>query len=112
MAQWHTPQSIVAEWRDARNIDSAQLAALLNASREQIVYFGWGELRTPEQIAAEGLPDRVRQAHLMQTRALWTASQVGGNDEQGMPGSTVTVRPMDWQVQNLLRPRRGLPGIG
>ena len=63
---------------------------------------------------AEGAaaPENYVAAQVLQTRALLRAGLAGDGDRAGGYGETVTVFPMDWQVKNLLRPKRGKPSFG
>ena len=58
------------------------------------------------------VPENWVAAQVLQTRSLVRAGIVGGGDQAGNYGETVTVFPMDWQVKNLLRPMRGRPYFG
>jgi hypothetical protein len=42
----------------------------------------------------------------MQARAVYNSVKAGSGDQVGPDGLTVTVYPMDWNVKNLLRPRK------
>ena len=63
---------------------------------------------------AEGVkaPENWVAAQVLQTRALVRAGVVGDGDRAGLTGEGVAVFPMDWQVKNLLRPRKGKPYFG
>jgi hypothetical protein len=109
MAAFHDSDSIVAEWPEAASIVSAQLQDLLDVAAEQCITYA--PLAEGENVA--DVPDRYRLAQKLQAQALFRASQVQGDqDTEGMQGYTVTVRPMDWTVRNLLRPARGIPVLG
>jgi len=45
-------------------------------------------------------------AQILHAKGLARAGFVGASDQTGFPGETVTVYPMDWQVKNLLRPKK------
>ena len=53
------------------------------------------------------VPQNYVAAQALQARALARAGVAGSGDQTGGYGDTVTVFPMDWQVKNLLRPRKG-----
>lgn len=66
----------------------------------------------PELPVGADIPDNWAAAQVLQARALVRAGVVGSGDQLGGYGEAVTVYPMDWQVKNLLRPRRGRPYFG
>lgn len=57
------------------------------------------------------VPESWRLAQAQQARALWRSGAAGSNDQIGGDGLTITVFPMDWNVKNLLRPKRGVPTL-
>ena len=70
------------------------------------------EAFAPALEADAQVPENYVAAQIMQARALVRAGIVGSGDQIGGYGDTVTVFPMDWQVKNLLRPKRGVPYFG
>ena len=108
MATWHTPSTARAEWRDAPEDDV--LASFLVAARHQCEAFG----ETRLVVDPTAIPEDYRIAHLMQTRAIFQAQSTATNPEgeYEVGGQSVRVYPMDWQVKSLLRPARGVPGLG
>lgn len=108
------PTDIPAEYDRVRpywaNVDEVPdlgaLAAVLTAAAGQCEAFA------PALPAAPApLPHGYLLAQGMQARALWRSGTVGGGDQYGAEGYTVTVFPMDWTVKALLRPKAGRPVV-
>lgn len=101
---WITLEEAREAWADAP-LDDADLSRFLEAAEAQCVAYmpATDELWEPEA--------RHIQALLLQARALWRSAKAGSGDTIGPDGFTVTVFPMDWNVKNLLRPKRGKPVI-
>lgn len=111
MAEWHTPQSAAAQWKNAPEGDL--LASLLEAAKEQCIEFA-PAVTPPAAGEPENIPNRYRLAQLLQAQALWTAQQGPGPDDMfgGGDAGGVRVYDMGQPIRRLLRPARGLPGIG
>lgn len=107
---WHDETTARATWRDAPA--SAELLELLETSKEQCIQYATDLPPTEYVEPVEGISASWRMAHLLQARALQVAKRAGNQDTLGMDGMTVSVKPMDWHVKQLLRPRRRRPGIG
>lgn len=99
---WVDPVALAerAEW--ARDLDPDDLDEVLAAAFEQCEAYLNGRVPTDPTTASA----RLRLAQTMQARALVRSAYVGGGDQSGIDGMSVTVFPMDWTVKNLLRPRR------
>lgn len=102
---WVTLGEARAQWADAP-VDDEYLADLLDSAFDQC------EAYAPALAEDEAAPVRYRVAQVMQARAIYRAMKTGDNDSLGADGFTVTVFPMDWNIKNLLRPRRGVPIVG
>lgn len=98
---WVTAGEVTALWPESIDLEPDVLATLLAAATEQCAEFA------PTLPVGAAVPTAWRLAVVMQARALYRASIAGGNDQVGMDGMTVTVFPLDWQVQRLLRPKKG-----
>jgi hypothetical protein len=107
---WHTADTARVNWKQAPT--GAELPELLDAAREQCLEFATGLDAALYVMPVTGIPARWRTAHLLQTRALWTAKQTAPQDGIGLDGAQVRVYPMDLTVKALLRPKRARPGIG
>ncbi|GAA2172421.1 hypothetical protein GCM10009846_10290 [Agrococcus versicolor] len=98
-AQWHTIDSARHDW-DGAPQDDARLFDLLAVAREQC------EAYAPVLPLGAPVPLRYRQAQLLQARNVWNASRTDpGASTMGADGFQVTVYPLDWTVQQMLRPR-------
>lgn len=65
----------------------------------------------PVLASPEEPPTHYVIAQAYQARAVARAALAGGQDQIGADGFGVTVFPLDWTVKQLLRPKRGRPGI-
>ena len=92
-----------SDWDDAP-LDDDTLSELADAAWMQCWTYA------PTLPLGAVVPDNYRLAVKMQTRALWRSVNSNGGDQIGGEFS-VTVFPMDWTVQALLRPKRGKPVI-
>ena len=126
MAVWHTVESARSQWADAPTDEDdeapdASLEELLSVAKLAVRAYApalpdEGGLIIDEDgyiVPAEGseIPDNYRVAQLMQARNIWNAAKAspsGGfdNGEYGLQSF-----PLDWQIRQLLRPKRGLPAI-
>lgn len=61
---------------------------------------------------AESIPDGYRQAQLMQARNVWNSSKASPTGDFDGTSYGITSYPLDWQVRQLLRPKRGVPVLG
>lgn len=91
---------------DEADPDDLTLATYLGAAQEQCEAFA------PELPQDDPIPDRYRLAVVMQARGLWQASVVTPDGTVGAEGFTIRVHPMDWNVKNLLRPKRPIGYFG
>lgn len=96
---------LASAWPGLYNLTGDQLDLYLSAAADQCAEFA------PALPPGAPIPDRYRLAQALQARALARAgTTVGGSDALGEDAATVF--PMDWTVKNILRPKRGKPGIG
>lgn len=97
---WYTLYEAREDWEQAPRHDH-KLYELLATAREQCLEY--------DPLAEGGpVPDRHRQAQLMQARNLWNAARVdpanGGIDGESF---IITPHPLDWTIKQILRPQRG-----
>lgn len=87
---------------DAGDLEEDVLEAYLNVAKEACIAYA------PPLREGETVPDSWRMAQAMQARNNFQAGAAAPADagEGGTYG--VTARPLDWQVKQLLRPRRGV----
>jgi hypothetical protein len=100
-----TDDARASTWKDAATIDDTALDKLLDVATEQCQAFA--------PVLPEGMdvPARYTQAVVLQARELWAAAR---RDGDVITGDTYALRARDLTatVRQLLRPRRGRPGIG
>lgn len=99
---WHTLASARELWADAPD-DDVQLFELLDSAHTACVEFA------PVIDGAKPIPSNYRQAQLLQARAVWNSTKANAQDQIGGDGMAVTVFPLDWNVKQLLRPKKGMP---
>jgi hypothetical protein len=110
MAQWHTVASARDEWPDApvdEDDGDDLLTSLLAVAQDAVIAYA-PAVETP----LTDIPDGYRHAQLMQARNVWNSSKAkpSGDFDGGEYG--LSSFPLDWQVRQLIRPKRGKPWIG
>lgn len=107
MAEWLTTDDpdLHALWPDA-GMNDDRTTLYLNAAKEACLAYAPA---LPE--GAEGIPDSWRLAQLLQARNIYNATKAGPSGDADGSGYGITSFPLDWQVQQLLRPRRGIGAI-
>lgn len=114
---WNTLTEARGLWADAGNMADTTLQLLLDsAHRDCFKYLdpldGLDPLRDgAEPAPAEDLSASLRLAEVYQARARYQAVKAAGNSQVGQDGMTITVFPLDWQVQQLVRPKEGRPSV-
>ncbi len=98
---WHNLASARDEWADAP-YDDVQLAELLDVAKGAVIAFA---------PVSETVPVNYRKAQLVQARNVWNAAKVAPSGDMGDGTYVITPRPLDWHVQQLLRPKKGVPSI-
>ena len=102
---WQSLGSARQQWADAP-FDDALLYELLDIAGGQVVAFA------PALALDARIPTDYKRAQLMQSRNLWNATKDNGNQEMGADGFTIPIKPLDWHIRQLLRPKRGIPVVG
>jgi hypothetical protein len=106
MASWNTLAEARAIWADAANLADTSLQLLLDSAH--IDCFTWLDPIDGVDPPGEAVNASMKLAEIYQARARLTAVTSAGEGNQiGADGMTVTVFPLDWQVQQLLRPKSG-----
>ncbi|MFJ3392025.1 hypothetical protein [Leifsonia aquatica] len=101
---WHTLASARDDWRDAPPYD-AWLYELLWVAKENVLAFA------PALELDERPPINYRRAQIMQARNLWNAGKVDpGTGDQGTDTFVLSPFPLDWNIKQVLRPKRAIPG--
>lgn len=103
---WVTLSQARALWRDAVDQDDDELTTYLLSAYESCAEFA------PELADGAPVPESWRLAQVMQARAQMRSLTAGRDDNMAADGLTVTVYPLDWNVRQLLRPKRGRPRVG
>ncbi|NYF29237.1 hypothetical protein [Microbacterium sp. JAI119] len=106
MAEWLTAddEDLPTLWPDVpMNDDAATL--YLNAAKEACLAYA------PALAEGASIPDGWRLAQALQARNTYNSSKAapGGDFDGG--GYGISAFPLDWQVKQLLRPRRALGAI-
>jgi hypothetical protein len=105
---WVTTEQAEALWADAAHLDPDVLETLLESAHTDVVAFlPDGAEETP----AEDVPASWRLAEVYQARSRYTALLAGNDGNVGVGEQTFPVFPLDWQVRQLLRPKRGKPSV-
>jgi hypothetical protein len=101
---WATLDDAREGWPDAPESD-ALLFELLEAA--QVACVSWA----PALPEGAPIPAGHKIAQVMQARAVWNSVKAGGESVFGADGFTVRVFPLDFNVKQLLRPKRAKPVI-
>ena len=109
MATWHDSESARDQWVDAPD-DDAHLVELLEVARAAVIAYA-PALPAPEGEGTPTIPTTYRYAQLMHARNLWNATKVDPAGTFGEGEFVVQPRPLDWHVQQVLRPKRGVPSV-
>lgn len=104
MTAWATPAEAKVHWADAAALEPERLEELLEVAEEQC--------RQYAPAHAEPVPARYKLAVVYQAREVYTASQRDEADVIGIGDYAIRARPLTSAVKQLLRPQRGVPGVG
>lgn len=122
MAEWYsvaTPAQIERlelAWPDAPTEIPELCAFILGTAREQVCAYSptpmsiylWSTDPVPPE---NGVPDRLVLAQLQQAKNLWNAGRAQADGNVGGEGYTFIPRPLDKTIQQIIRPRRGVPNV-
>ncbi len=92
-------------WPDADTLDDDVLTTYLLAAHKACAEFA------PALEDDANVPEAWAVAQVMQARAVYRSRKAGGRDQLGPDGFAVTVFPLDWNVRQLLRPKKGRPSF-
>ena len=110
MATWLTAddEQLPILWVDAPVEDPPTMALYLAVAREACEAFAPD---LPEGVTE--IPDGWRLAQAMQARNIWNVGMTSPSGDFTGEGSSYAISsfPLDWQVQQLLRPRRAMGAI-
>jgi hypothetical protein len=112
MASWHTVDTARDEWVDAPfDADDGDtiLVSLLSAAKSAVL--AYAPVLDTTTWPSDTCPDGYRIGQLMQARNIWNSTKANpsGDFDGGQYG--LTTFPLDWQVRQLLRPKRGIPSL-
>ena len=125
MAEWHTVASARDQWVDAPYDEDGgddTLTELLDVAKEAVLAFAPVLTQSEDDYilvdgilipnTGEVIPTNYRVGQLMQARNVWNASKASpsSGDFDGTSYGLSSF-PLDWQVRQLLRPKRGVPVI-
>ena len=109
MAHWHDIDSARDLWDDAP-LDDDELTELLEVAADAVVSFAPALVVAVAPGDHEGvIPVAWRRAQLMQARNIHNADLVTPGGEVGADGFVRTIHPLDWQIKQILRPKKGAP---
>ena len=104
--QWATLVLARDQWIDARNLNDPILYDLLTMSRDQVIHYA------PALADGVAVPLHYRLAQIVQAKNVYNGSLVdAGSGDIGSDTFTIRPFPLDWQVKQMLRPRRGTPVV-
>ena len=108
MALWYDIFTARDDWIDAPLNDDT-LQVLLDVSQQQVIAYA-PKLPITDPPTAE-IPANYRYYQLMQATNIWNAGRVDSSGAVGEGDFVVRPHPLDWQIKQGLRPRRGAPRV-
>lgn len=105
---WHTIDSARAEWGGAPD-DDARLYQLLSLAGQQVIEYASALVPIDDETPVV-IPAHYKAGQLMQAKNLYNSGLV--DPQNGAAGNDEFVLrpfPLDWMVQQVLRPRSGVP---
>jgi hypothetical protein len=109
---WATLDEARADWPDAP-ADDATLTRLLDDSTAQLIDYAPSVMLWDPDGVPLPVPLSYSRACTLQARALWNAARdEAGGDVIGFEQFAVRIPPVSLRVRHLLRPPRGVPGVG
>lgn len=103
---WYTLDLARADWDDAPDSDLV-LHDLLDAAQHAVVTYA------PALVDGAHVPTSYRKGQLMQARNVWNVDEGEPADaSMGLSPFSVTPKPLDWQIKQLLRPKSATPVMG
>lgn len=103
---WYNVVTARIDWDGAPESDGT-LADLLDSARDQVLAYA------PALAAGAAVPTRYKRGQLMQARNTFNASQTNGDQQVDAGGGVyITVRPLDWAVKQVLRPKQAKKRLG
>jgi len=105
-SQWATLALARDQWVDSRAIDDPILHDLLQLAQDQVIEYA------PVLADTAPVPLRYRLAQVAQAKNVYNGSLVdSGSGDIGSDTFQIRPFPLDWQIKQMLRPRRGKPVV-
>lgn len=105
--EWMTLALTREAWVDSRAIEDPILYDLLEIAKHQILEYA------PALAEGAAIPLSYKMGQLSQARNIYNGSIVdAGNGDIGNETFSIRPFPLDWQIKQLVRPRRGNPVVG
>jgi len=106
-AEWATLARTRSQWIDARAIQDDVVFDLLMLAQHQVLEYA------PVLEEGASVPLTYKSAQIMQAKNIYNGSLVdSGSGDIGEGSFAIRPFPLDWQIKQMLRPRRGTPVIG
>lgn len=106
-------ERLLEAWPDAPTDAPELCAVILGTARDQVI--AYAPLTAYELV--DGIPDltkplnRLVLAQLQQAKNLWNAGRAQQDGNVGGEGYVFVPRPLDKTIQQMIRPRRGVPSV-
>lgn len=106
---WNTLEEARAVWRDAPANDET-LTLYLESAHSACLAFA-PALPEPEEGEEPVIPEAYKLAEIQQARNLFNATKASAGGDFDGSSYGIVARPLDWHVQQLLRPKRAVRAI-
>lgn len=92
-------------WPDAITAGEDKVRDLLQNAYETCSTYA------PALPAGAAVPQRYKDAQVLQARAIWQMQRQGPGDQFGADGISIAVYPLDARIRQMLRPKRPFGGV-
>lgn len=92
-------------WSDSILAGEEKIRELLTSAYESCVIYA------PAIPAGAQVPQRYKDAQVLQARAIWQMQRQGPGDQFGADGISIAIYPLDARIRQMLRPKQVLGGI-
>ncbi|QOP64217.1 head-to-tail adaptor [Arthrobacter phage Yavru] len=69
------------------------------------------EIYAPKLPDGAPVPQRYKDAQVLQARAIWQMQRQGPGDQFGADGLSIAIYPLDARIRQMLRPKKPLGGM-
>lgn len=120
MATWLTPDEAKTLWRDAAGMSDDVLSLYLSAAQNAVIAYAPAldpldtEPLDPEDAESpevQTVPEAYRLGQYLQARNVWNSGKASPSGDFDGSSYGLSTFPLDWQVRQLLRPKRAVPVI-